>query len=433
MNILDLISKKKRGISLSECEIEYLVREYTCGNIPDYQMSAFCMAVYFRGMTDEETVSLTMHMAHSGAVVNLEHFGTLSCDKHSSGGVGDKTTLIVAPIVASLGGVMAKMSGRGLGHTGGTIDKIEAIPGYRTTLSPDEFMRISKECGICVCGQSGNLAPADKKLYALRDASATVDSLPLIASSIMSKKIAAGSENIMLDVKCGSGAFMKTKEDAVRLARLMVNVGNMCNRKTKALITDMNTPLGYAVGNTLEVVEAIEVLKGNVFGDIRDVSLSLASGLVSSFKNISVEEALNLCRKSLDSKKAYAKFKEWIVAQGGNEDCIENTHLFGSAKFKTELKSEVEGYIYSTDSEKIGLCSCELGAGRQRKDDKIDLNAGIVLCKKVGDFVKKGDVLATLYTDRSETLKSALELFKSALVFSDKKPEPRKLILDCIE
>lgn len=433
MNVLDLISKKKRGLSLSDSEIEYLVLEYTNGNIPDYQMSAFCMAVYFQGMTDEETVSLTMHMAHSGSVIDLSSFGNLSCDKHSSGGVGDKTTLIVAPIVASLGGVVAKMSGRGLGHTGGTVDKLESIPGYRTTLSSNEFMTIAKECGIAVCGQSGNLAPADKKLYALRDASATVDSLPLIASSIMSKKIASGAKNITLDVKCGSGAFMKTKSDALALARQMVKIGNMCGIRTKALITDMNTPLGFAIGNSLEVIEAAEVLKGNVFGDIREVSLALSACLISSFLDVSNDEARSLCEMALDSKRAYAKFCEWIEAQGGNADYIENTSLFDSAKFKTEIKSDRDGYIYSTDTEKIGLCSCELGAGRKKKDDTIDLCSGIMLKKKTGDFVRKGDVLATLYTNRENTVSLSCDLFKSALVFSDDSPKERSLILERVE
>lgn len=429
----DLITKKKHGKELSTDEIRYLVKGFTDGSIPDYQMSAFCMAVYFCGMTDRETTDLTMVMAESGDTVDLSVFGELSCDKHSSGGVGDKTTLIVAPIVASLGGIVAKMSGRGLGHTGGTVDKLESIPGYKTELTPDEFMSISKKCGLCVCGQSGNLAPADKKLYALRDVTATVDSIPLIVSSIMSKKIAAGSKNIMLDVKCGSGAFMKTVEDAKRLAEGMVTIGKMCGRNTKALITNMDVPLGFAVGNSLEVIEAIDVLKGKTKGDIREVSVSLASGLVASLKNISTDQAKLLCEKVLDDGTAFMKFKEWISSQGGNADFADNTDLFPKAKFEYPIKSIYDGYISHLDAEKIGLSSCELGAGRKTKTDEIDLSAGLVLSKKTGDAVKSGDVIATLYTNREETLRRAEEVFLSALEFSDKEPEKCDLIIDSLE
>ena len=428
----DLITKKKHGEELSSDEIKYLVNGFTDGSIPDYQMSAFCMAVLFKGMTDRETSDLTMAMAESGDTVDLSAFGSLSCDKHSSGGVGDKTTLIVAPIVASLGGIVAKMSGRGLGHTGGTVDKLESIPGYKTELSPDEFMSISKKCGLCVCGQSGNLAPADKKLYALRDVTATVDSIPLIVSSIMSKKIAAGSKNIMLDVKCGSGAFMKTKEEAKKLAEGMVTIGKMCGRNTKALITNMDVPLGFAVGNSLEVIEAIDVLKGKIKGDIREVSVSLAAGLAAGIKNVSVQQAKVLCEKVLNDGTAFSKFKEWISAQGGNADFADNTDLFPKAKFEYEIKSGCDGYISYMDAEKIGLSSCELGAGRKTKTDIIDLSAGLVLSKKTGDAVKLGDVIATLYTNREETLGRAQEIFLSALEFSDKEPKKYDLIIDSV-
>jgi len=430
--VYDLITKKKHGEELSSDEIKYLVNGFTDGSIPDYQMSAFCMAVLFKGMTDRETSDLTMAMAESGDTVDLSAFGSLSCDKHSSGGVGDKTTLIVAPIVASLGGIVAKMSGRGLGHTGGTVDKLESIPGYKTELSPDEFMSISKKCGLCVCGQSGNLAPADKKLYALRDVTATVDSIPLIVSSIMSKKIAAGSKNIMLDVKCGSGAFMKTKEEAKKLAEGMVTIGKMCGRNTKALITNMDVPLGFAVGNSLEVIEAIDVLKGKIKGDIREVSVSLAAGLAAGIKNVSVQQAKVLCEKVLNDGTAFSKFKEWISAQGGNADFADNTDLFPKAKFEYEIKSGCDGYISYMDAEKIGLSSCELGAGRKTKTDIIDLSAGLVLSKKTGDAVKLGDVIATLYTNREETLGRAQEIFLSALEFSDKEPKKYDLIIDSV-
>ncbi len=429
----DLITKKKHGKELSTDEIRYLVNGFTDGSIPDYQMSAFCMAVLFKGMTDRETSDLTMAMAQSGDTVDLSAFKDKSCDKHSSGGVGDKTTLIAAPIVASLGGIVAKMSGRGLGHTGGTVDKLESIPGYKTELTPERFMEISKRCGLCVCGQSGNLAPCDKKLYALRDVTATVDSIPLIVSSIMSKKIAAGSKNIVLDVKCGSGAFMKTKEDAKKLAEGMVTIGKLCGRNTKALITNMDVPLGFAVGNSLEVIEAIDVLKGKIKGDIREVSVTLAAGLTAGIKNISVQEAKALCEKAVDDGSAFMKFKEWISAQGGNADFADNTDLFPKAKLGYEIKSSRDGFISYMDAEKIGLSSCELGAGRKTKTDEIDLSAGLVLSKKTGDAVKSGDVIATLYTNREETLRRAEEVFLSALEFSDKEPEKCDLIIDSLE
>ncbi len=433
MTMYDLITKKKHGEELSADEIRYLVNGFTEGSIPDYQMSSFCMATLFKGMSDRETSDLTMAMAQSGDTVDLSAFGDLSCDKHSSGGVGDKTTLIVAPIVATLGGIVAKMSGRGLGHTGGTVDKLESIPGYKTELSPDEFMEISQKCGLCVCGQSGNLAPADKKLYALRDVTATVDSIPLIVSSIMSKKIAAGSKNIMLDVKCGSGAFMKTKEDAKRLAEGMVTIGKMCGRNTKALITNMDVPLGFAVGNSLEVIEAIDVLKGKIKGDIREVSVSLAAGLTAGIKNISVQEARALCEKVIDDGSAFAKFKEWIACQGGNSDFADNTDLFPKAKFEYEIKSSFDGYISYMDAEKIGLSSCELGAGRKTKTDVIDLSAGLVLSKKTGDAVKSGDVIATLYTNKEKAIRRAEEIFLSALEFSDTEQAKADLIIDRVE
>ena len=428
----DIISKKKHGCELSADEINYLVKGFTDASIPDYQVAAFCMAVYFCGMTDDETTALTMAMANSGDTVDLSLFGDLTCDKHSSGGVGDKTTLIVAPIVASLGGIVAKMSGRGLGHTGGTVDKLESISGYKTELVPSEFMELSKKCGLCVCGQSGNLAPCDKKMYALRDVTATVDSIPLIVSSIMSKKIAAGSKNIMLDVKCGSGAFMKTKEDAKKLAESMVKIGKMCGRNTKALVTNMDVPLGFAVGNSLEVIEAIDVLKGKIKGDIREVSTSLAAGLVAEIRKISAEQAKMLCEKALDDGSALAKFREWISNQGGDVSYVDDTDLFPRAKYEYEIKSKCYGYISHMDAEKIGLASCELGAGRKTKEDVIDLSAGLVLKKKTGEYVNKGDVIAMLYTNKQELIQKAEEIFVSALEFSGTKPQNISLIIDKI-
>lgn len=429
MDMYSIIHKKRLGEELSEQEISFFVKGYTDGSIPDYQASALAMAIMFVGMTDSETAILTKHMALSGDCIDLSAFGNLSCDKHSSGGVGDKTTLIVAPIVAALGGIVAKMSGRGLGHTGGTVDKLESIPGYRTVLSPEEFMSVSKNTGLCVIGQSGNLAPCDKKLYALRDVTATVDSIPLIVSSIMSKKLAAGSKNIMLDVKCGSGAFMKTKEDAEKLARGMVEIGKRNGRNVSALVTNMDVPLGSAIGNSLEVIEAINVLKGNVKGDIFEVSVSLAAGLVASLKGISREEAKAMCVKAVQDGSAYRKFKEWISAQGGNTEYADNTELFSKASFSKEILAQKDGYIYRMDAEKIGHASCLLGAGRKTKDDIIDLSAGIMLERKTGCFVRCGDVIARLYSNDENKLSEGEKAFLCSFELSDDKPKDIPLIL----
>ena len=433
MTMYEIIEAKKHSKELTKEQIEFMIKKYVDGSIPDYQMSAFCMAVYFNGLTDEEIKHLTLCMAWSGDTVDLSCFGELSCDKHSSGGVGDKTTLIVAPIVATLGGVVAKMSGRGLGHTGGTVDKLESIPGYRTELSPDEFMDISRRCSVCVCAQSGNLVPADKKLYALRDVTATVDSMGLIVSSIMSKKLASGSKNIVLDVKCGSGAFMKTLDEARVLASGMVKIGKMCNRNISALITDMDVPLGYAVGNSLEVIEAIDVLKGKIAGDIKEVSISLASQLVKQIKNISSHEAKLLCLEAVDSGKAFLKFKEWINLQGGNAEFADDTSLFKKAPFERKIVSPKEGFIKRMNAEKVGICSCQLGAGRKTKTDIIDLSAGLILAKKTGDFVNKGEVVATLYSSDSSLFDTAEEIFMSSLEFSDKKPDKNPVIIETVE
>lgn len=414
MDMYSIIHKKRLGISLSEEEIEFFVTGYTNGSIPDYQASALCMAVMFTGMTDTETALLTKHMALSGDCIDLSMFGNLSCDKHSSGGVGDKTTLIVAPIVASLGGIVAKMSGRGLGHTGGTVDKLESIPGYKTVLTPGQFIETVKKTGLCVIGQSGNLAPCDKKLYALRDVTATVDSIPLIVSSIMSKKLASGSKNIVLDVKCGSGAFMKNQKDAQKLADSMVEIGRQNGRNVKALVTDMNTPLGYAIGNSLEVIEAVNVLKGKVKGDILDVSLRLSACLISSLKNISEKEAYDLCENAITCGKAYEKFKEWILAQGGDLRYIEDTSLFPKASLCKEITAKANGVIDFMDAQKVGHAACLLGAGRKTKDDTIDFWSGIVLEKKPGCTVQKGDVIARLYSNDKVKLDAGILEFISS-------------------
>lgn len=404
MRMYDIIEKKRNGNELSKEEIEFFIKGYTDGIIPDYQASAFCMAVYFKGMTENETVLLTEAMANSGDTVDLSMFGTLSADKHSTGGVGDKTSLIVAPIVASLGGKVTKMSGRGLGHTGGTVDKLESIPGYKTTLSGDDFISQVERVGMAIIGQSGNLTPADKKLYALRDVTATVDSIPLIVSSIMSKKIAAGSHNIVLDVKCGSGAFMKTLDDAEILANEMVKIGKGCGRNTAALITDMDRPLGSAVGNSLEVIEAVQVLKGELDNDLKEVCVSLASELISLVLSVSHCEALTMVNNALNSGKAFEKMKEWISAQGGDVSFIENTDKFPKAESVYDVLADSDGYISSMDTEKIGLASVILGAGRENKEASIDFSAGIMLYKKTGDKISKGEKLATLVTNNKMSL-----------------------------
>lgn len=415
MRMYDIIAKKRDGKELSDAEIRFVVNEYVAEQIPDYQVSALLMAIYFNGMTEQETASLTQYMAMSGDIVDLTYFGDFSSDKHSTGGVGDKTTLIVAPIAAACGCKVAKMSGRGLGHTGGTADKLEAIKGYKTNISGDEFFNIVNKVGVAVVTQSGNLTPADKKLYALRDVTATVESIPLITSSVMSKKLASGAKNIVLDVKYGSGAFMKTKEDAEKLAQSMVNIGKLCGRKTTALITDMNTPLGFAVGNSLEVIEAIDVLKGKQKGDLYEISIALAGNMIALANNISEQEAQDKARRALDSGMAFLKFREWIVAQGGDANCIDDTSRFDTAAYSMEIKSSSGGFISCMDCEKIGAAAAILGAGRITKEDKIDLTAGIILSAKTGDYVGFGDRIATLYSNSKEKLSEAAAIYKSAI------------------
>lgn len=415
MRMYDIIAKKRDGGELSDAEIRFFVNGYTAGEIPEYQVSALLMAIYLRGMSENETTSLTQYMAMSGDMVDLSYFGGLSVDKHSTGGVGDKTTLIVAPIAAACGCKVAKMSGRGLGFTGGTADKLEAINGYKTDLSGDEFFNIVNKVGVAVVTQSGNLTPADKKIYALRDVTATVESIPLITSSVMSKKIASGAKNIVLDVKYGSGAFMKTKKDAEILAENMVRIGNLCGRNTAALITDMNVPLGFAIGNSLEVIEAINVLKGKQNGDLREISIALAGNMIALSQNISEQEGIALAQKALDSGKAFLKMREWIAAQGGDTACIDDTSLFKEAEYSMQVKASTGGFISEMNCEKIGVASAVLGAGRITKDDEIDLTAGIILSAKTGDYISFGDNLATLYSNDKDKLKQAAEIYKSAV------------------
>lgn len=428
MRMYDIITKKKRGEELTKEEIDFFVSGYTDGKIPDYQVSALLMAICLTNMSDKETLALTEAISNSGDGVDLSAFGNLSADKHSTGGVGDKTTLIVAPLAASLGCKVAKMSGRGLGHTGGTIDKLEAIPGYKTTLTPSEFMNQVAECGVAVIGQSGNLAPADKKLYALRDVTATVDSVPLICSSIMGKKLPSGAKNIVLDVKYGSGAFMKTKEDAERLASEMVKIGKLANRNVAALVTDMDTPLGFAIGNSLEIKEAIALLSGNGPSDLMEICVNLAAAMAHLALGISYEEAIKRAEISLDSGLALEKFKEWISAQGGDESYVDNPEKIESAAFSLEILSEHDGFIEATDAETIGLAACELGAGRKTKDDIIDFTAGIVLEKKRGDAVKKGEKIATLYSNSEDKLLPSSKIFKKAIIYGKNPAIETKLI-----
>ena len=428
----DLIEKKKRGEALTRDEIFELIRLYTAGDIPDYQMSALLMAICFRGMSDTETAMLTEAMALSGDTVDLSLFGERSVDKHSTGGVGDKTTMIVAPTVAAVGGAVAKMSGRGLGHTGGTVDKLEAFPGFRTSLTPDEFMAQVERIGIAVIGQSADLAPADKKLYALRDVTATVNSIPLIASSIMSKKLAAGTRSIVLDVKCGSGAFMQTPEAARELAEAMVRIGKANGRSCAAVISNMDVPLGRNIGNSLEVKEAIDVLRGGGPSDLREVCITLASRMVSLSLGLCVDEAITRVTEAIDSGAAYGKFCEWIEAQGGDVEYARHPELFETSKIIHEIRAEGDGYIYSVNAERIGIAAMMLGAGRESKDSVIDPKAGIILLRKTGEAVKRGEPIALLHTDKSDAIKAAEETVRGAVTVTDHAPDEAPLIFDII-
>ncbi len=433
MRMYDIIHKKRNGGELSGDEIRFFVEGYTNGSVPDYQAAAFCMAVYFQGMTEKETSELTLAMAESGDQIDLSGIDGFTVDKHSTGGVGDKTSLIVAPIVASCGGKVAKMSGRGLGHTGGTVDKLEAIPNFRTELTPDEFIKQVNNIGLCIVGQTGELAPADKKLYALRDVTATVESIPLIASSIMSKKLAAGSKGIVLDVKTGSGAFMKTFEESENLAKEMVSIGKSAGRSVTAVITNMDIPLGNSVGNSLEVIEAIKTLKGEGESDLTDVCLTLAAQMLCMVTGEDEKACYAMAKDAIDDGSALNKLCEMISAQGGNAGVVDDFSLFKQPKHTVEISSEREGYIEHTDAEKIGLASVILGAGREKKGDPIDSSAGIVLKKKTGDRVEKGDTLAIFYTDDESKIEEAKREFFEAFTFDNKKPPAQKLIYRIIK
>lgn len=434
MSMYDLILKKRNGSVLSKEEIDNFISEFSIGNIPDYQASAMLMAIYFRGLTKEETFFLTDAMKNSGEVADLSKIKGIKVDKHSTGGVGDKTTLIVGPLAASCGVPIAKMSGRGLGFTGGTVDKMEAIPGFRTALEPEEFMELVNKIGLSVIGQSSHIAIADKKLYALRDVTATVDSIGLITSSIMSKKLASGSDAIVLDVKCGNGAFMEKLEDAEELSRWMVDIGKAAGKKTVAFITDMSQPLGLAVGNSLEVIEAIETLKNKGPEDITELSLRLSAYMVYlGGKANTPDEAYKLVREKLTNGEGLKKLSQFIVGQGGNPEVINDYTLLPGALYSKEIKSLEDGFISSIDARSIGNASLHSGAGRETKDDIIDLGAGIVLSKKVGNPVKKNDVLATLYSNDKAKLEKASKIAKDAFIISKEKPVLPKLIKEIIE
>lgn len=433
MNILDIIGKKRDKKELTKEEIEYFVKEYTAGNVADYQAAALVMAIYINGMTIEETTNLTLAMAYSGDVLDLSSIGNV-VDKHSTGGIGDKVTMILMPIVAALGVKVAKMSGRGLGFTGGTKDKLEAIPGYRTEIDIPEFIENVKKIGISLIGQTLNLAPADKKLYALRDSINCTANIPLISSSIMSKKIAAGANKVVLDVTCGSGAFMKDIKEAEELSNAMIGIGKIANKETVCIITNMDQPLGSMVGNTLEVKEAIEALKGNMKEDVKDVVLELGAYILKlDGKGDNIEENKKAIEEVVANGKAYQKFLELVKNQGGDITYIENTEKFEKAKYKMEVRIEQEGYIRKLNAEEVGKIAMHLGAGRVRKEDDIDYSVGVELIKKVGDFVEKGNIVAYVHANEEQKGKEAVEMLKEKYIIGNDRIEPIKSILEIIQ
>ena len=433
MNILEIIAKKRDKKVLSKEEIDFFVKNYTNGNITDYQAAALIMAIYINGMNYEETTSFTLAMAHSGEVLDLSELGMV-VDKHSTGGIGDKITLILMPIIASLGIPSAKMSGRGLGFTGGTVDKLESIPGYNTNIDISEFINNVKNIGISLMGQTLNLAPADKKIYDLRDTISCVESIPLIASSIMSKKIAAGAEKIVLEVTVGSGAFMKNIEDATKLSETMIGIGNLADKETICILTNMNQPIGYSIGNSLEVIEAVEALNGNMQDDVKDIILSLGSYMMKlAGKGDDIEQNKKMIMENINNKKALNKFKELIKNQGGDVSYIEDTSKFEKAKYIIPIKSEKIGYIKSMDNEKIGYISSSLGAGRLKKEDKINDKVGIIINKKIGDKVNVGDVLGFIHSDDIEVGNNAVKEMQNCYEFSDEYVEKQKHILGIIK
>ena len=433
MRMYDIILKKRRGFQLTTEEINFFVNGFNNNEIPDYQVSSLMMAIFFKGMNERETADLTMAMANSGEILDLSAIDGIKVDKHSTGGVGDSVTLVLAPLVASLGIPVAKMSGRGLGHTGGTIDKLETFKGFSVELDNDTFINNVNNIKIAIAGQTKSLAPADKKLYALRDVTATVDNISLIASSIMSKKIASGADAIVLDVKVGDGAFMKNLQDAKALAKEMVTIGEQLGRRTVAIISNMDQPLGFAIGNALEVKEAIDTLKGNGPKDLEELVLEIGSQMVILGKKAkSVEEAKKLLRENLTNGKALNKLKELVEAQGGDSSIIDNEELMPKSKYQLSITSDREGYVSKICSEEVGLLAMELGAGRKTKDSIIDLSVGIVLKKKIGDKVEKGEELATIYCNNEKDGSSVLNKLKDVIVVSDVY-EQYKLIYEVVK
>ena len=434
MTILDIIEKKRDKKELTKEEIEFFINGYTNGTITDYQAAALIMAIFINGMTDEETVNLTLSMAHSGEILDLSKLNEIIVDKHSTGGVGDKVSLILLPLVASLGVPVAKMSGRGLGFTGGTVDKLEAIPGYKTDIDINNFVQNVEKIGISMISQTLNLAPADKKLYSLRDTIACVESIPLIASSIMSKKIASGADKIVLDVTVGSGAFMKDIKSAKKLSEEMIKIGKLAGRETVCVITNMEEPLGHNIGNSLEVKEAIEALNGRIAEDVKEVVLELGSYMVVLAKKAEdFDTAKKLLLENLQNGKAFEKFKELVKTQGGDISYIENAENFEEAKYIEPIYSEKSGYVYNIDAKEIGKLACSLGAGRIRKDDKIDKSVGIVLLKKVGDLVSKDEVIAYLHINKPGQLEKAKEEVKQIIKIRNEKQEKLKTIIKVIK
>lgn len=411
MRMLDIIEKKRDGHPLSEKEIVFFIKGYVNGDIPDYQASALLMAIVFRGMNNDEISILTREMMNSGDIIDLSAIKGIKVDKHSTGGVGDKTSLVLGPLVASFGVKVAKMSGRGLGHTGGTLDKLEAIPGVKISIEREAFIKQVNEIGCAIIGQTGHVVPADKKLYALRDVTGTVESIPLIASSIMSKKLASGSNTILLDVKFGSGAFMKTIEDAKKLAITMVNIGNSLGRDTRAILTDMDQPLGLAIGNSLEVIEAVNTLKGHGPKDFVEICVQSASIMLEQaglYKN--AKDAVKDVEERLNSGKALIYLEKMVTAQGGDASFIQDVEKFVKSKNIIELRSDKEGYVKHIDSHQIGVAAMKMGAGRETINDVIDMSAGIILAKKVGDYVKVGDLLCTVHTNVSQSVYKAINI-----------------------
>ena len=433
MRTVDLIQRKRDGEELSPEEIEFLINGYTSGDIPDYQMSSFLMAVYFSGMTDREVSRLTECMLHSGDTVDLSAIPGVKVDKHSTGGVGDKTSFIVAPLAAAAGVVVPMMSGRALGHTGGTLDKLESIPGFRTDLTAEEFEKQLAELGLCFIGQTERLVPADRKLYALRDVTATVESIPLISSSIMSKKLAEGIDALVLDVKVGTGAFMKTQVEARRLAAMMVGIGRRMDKKVQALITDMNQPLGYAIGNALEIMEASQTLQNAGPADLTKISLELAARMIFLGKQAAtLDEARMLAEKHLVDGSAYKKLKQVVAAQGGNPQALDKFELLPNATGMREITSPRAGYVSRINAQDIGVSSNMIGAGRDKKEDSIDPAVGIILEVKMGEKVDAGSVLCRLYYTKEDRVDEAAEMVEDAFHISSQKPSERELILEVV-